>query len=164
MCRVVPIQTGSLRSFAGWVALCFFILGQLHPALFMVSVLLADAHGHTHEVVVRTDGGHVDLVLAHRASPTPAAHEQASSGSSRTVFCATHDHDGDAHVLHFNKRQAEQRPSRGLVALSPFSSAMLPAAGVVRTAVEFSAVKPAASFAARPPPSLFSIRTTVLLI
>lgn len=83
------------------------LLGLLQPLLASPAraIALLASHGHAHDVSVRADSGHVDLVLAHAASSRGERH-----GAERHLHASPVSEE--THVVHLASSDAGRESSR----------------------------------------------------
>jgi len=165
MGKISPVRVGSLRWFSAWLGLCLYLAASFQPASAVMTLVLAGLHGHDHIVAVRSDGNHLDLVLSHHEEHESASDHHAWPAEVFTVLAATHDHEGNDHVLHFVRGMApDQFKGRIDVSRTAALPVVLPA-GTIAIPTSFATDS---LNGARPPPSIASslvcLRSVVLLV
>jgi hypothetical protein len=151
------------QSLVGWLALLLFSTAQFWSVAMLISLFVADAHGHSHTFAIRVDGRHFDIVMSHHESLS-TSHCEPLSLKSQPALCSFHDHQNNTHVLHFISSHGDTLKSRvGVQSPSPRLSLIQFA---IAAADQFVAASNFPGISGQPPPTdaLLCLRTTVLLI
>jgi hypothetical protein len=160
-----PIRIGSVRWFAGCLSLCLYVATAFQPASAVAALFFAGLHGHGHNVTIRVDGQHLDLVLSHHDEHQTANDHHAWPVEVLTLLAVAHDHEGNDHVLHFLRGTTPEKANTRIACCRTVALEVALASNTAGIQPLISADSPDR---ARPPPPvapfLTCLRSIVLLV